>query len=252
MKRPFAAFAALTFVLMAAPHPSPAAEKPRAEQPRARPAKDALGDPATRPEAVSFTDDMDKLHQVVTLTDEQKIKLQDMRKVRDEALSKWDTGSEKSVAAIEKRRDSAKGSAAARTRKEAGESLVRLYHQRIVLAATHEKAMFAVLTPPQRIAWNAPILEEAVNAEFAELSLTEAQKQKIATICKAEAARLNAPVDPRHDTKIINAVKTRVFREVLTAKQRAEFVRSKQAEREPVKADKPRNNRNTQEKRKTR
>jgi len=182
--------------------------------------------------AGAFGDDLEQLSSAVTLTDEQKTKLQKIKEARDKALEKHDKTAEKTRELIESRRKKLEGKDKNSPEiKMATERLAKqeaaLETERNAVAEGFEKRMFAILTPEQRAKWNTPILKDEVMKEFSLVFLEDTQGEKIQGMCETFAKRLTAPVDPVRNPKAIDPLKAQVFRTVLTKKQQADYKKAK-------------------------
>jgi Spy/CpxP family protein refolding chaperone len=178
----------------------------------------------------AFGDDLAQLDSQLTLTDEQKKKLQEIKEKRDKALEKYDQLSEKRTSAVEKRLEQVRGRKdreANNLRKQAEGFLKSVRAGRARLAAGYEKKMFAVLTPEQRAKWNTPVLTQAITNEFSLLFLEGKQEEKLQALCKAQAKRLSIPLDPEKHAEALLPIKRLVYRNILTKKQQAEYVKLK-------------------------
>lgn len=185
----------------------------------------------------SFADDIEQLNQQVTLTEEQKAKIDKMRGLRDKALESWDKANVKKFdtlkTKLEKLSLGSSGSMARdiKTCKTIVEYMHKLRKARDAIAAGHERKMFATLTAEQRRKWNVPIISENVLAEFEPFDLEEAQIVKIKSLCEAQARKCTSPVNPEAGSRSIEAVKKQVYLRVLTIKQRKEYAATKKRDK---------------------
>lgn len=203
----------------------------RAEKPkRVEKAREADGDDPTTPPSPtpkaggSFTDDLEKLKTQLALTDQQHTKLREMRQARDQALERWDNANRRKIEAMNAQLAKTKN---ARARKAIESQLKAIDRGRAMLAANHERRMFAILKPDQKAKWNGPIFFDAVMGEFRSLNLSEKQEATIRKLCDARGRAQNAPVTAETHKSTINGLKRQVFQSVLTQKQRKAYARDK-------------------------
>ncbi len=209
-----------------------------AEEVKVRPAGGEKGPRKRRPgkeespfgKSAAFGDDLSQLDSLVTLTEEQKKKLQEVKEKRDKAMEKFDQVSEKRIGRAEQALGKLRGRKdreANNLRKQAEGFLKSVRAGRARLATGYEKKMFAVLTPEQRAKWNTPILTGEMTNEFSLLFLEGRQEERLQALCKAQAKRLSIPLDPEKHAEALLPIKRLVFRSVLTKKQQAEYVKLK-------------------------
>jgi len=209
-----------------------------AEEVKVRPEGGEKGPKKRRPrkeespfgKSAAFGDDLAQLDSQLTLTEEQKKKLQEIKEKRDKALEKYDQVSQKRVSTVERNLEKVRGRKdreANNLRKQAEGFLKSVRVGRTRLATGYDKKMFAVLTPEQRAKWNTPILTQEITNEFSLLFLEGKQEEKLQALCKAQAKRLSIPLDPEKHAEALLPIKRLVFRNVLTKKQQAEYLKLK-------------------------
>ena len=177
--------------------------------------------------AESLTDDMEKLDQQVTLTEQQKKKIPEMRTARDKALESWDKVNRKKFDDMRVRLEKLSAGKGTRACKSIVGLMSAMCRTRASMAASHERKLFAVLTAEQRAKWNAPILLEILREEFSSLELSKGQTAKIESSSNAEAKRCRFPLGANVSTQITGPIKKYVYTRILTAKQRKEYAAMK-------------------------
>lgn len=180
--------------------------------------------------SATFGDDLEQVDSLVTLKDDQKKKLGEIKGQRDKALERYDQMYQPKVAKAEanlgKLRDKeGRDHRAAELCKRLETFLKSTRTNRQRRAEGYERRMFAVLTPDQRAKWNGPILTQEMIREFSGVSLEPKQEGKIETICKARAKRLTIPLDPEKHASALNPIKALICKSVLTKKQQAKYRR---------------------------
>lgn len=208
----------------AAPAPVKPAPPATAPAPVAPPPK-PVAPPAKIKLPPSFTDDPNKLAKDLSLSDEQVTKLRELRKQRDEALTKLIETDTKRLALMKERLGAMKTGA---ERAKADIVLAEKQHQTTLasMASTHERDMFAVLTEEQRGKYNAPSLSAEVAKSYKPLNLTEDQVKQITTLCEIRGREMTSPTDLKLHEGILKGLKAQAFTGVLTADQRRTQIQS--------------------------
>lgn len=192
-----------------------------------------IGQSIALPEkAESLTDDMDKLDQQVTLTDQQKKKISLMVAARDKTLAGWDKINRRKFDAMKVKFEKYSTPRDMRACKTIVTQMQSLSRARAIIATSNERKLFAVLTPDQRGKWNTPILSKLIMDEFASLELSKEQTAKIETAIAAQGRRLTVPLgsDPP-PTLAAETVKKHIYTRILTAKQRKEYAAAKRKQK---------------------
>ena len=92
------------------------------------------------------------------------------------------------------------------------------------LQQTHVQRMYMMLTVDQRVKWNAPLLNDELSGEFAQVLLEPKQTERIKMLSDRQARSLTFPIDPaNHEDKRLNALKLQIYRTILTPAQQAEY-----------------------------
>lgn len=182
------------------------------------------GDPLAK--EASFADDLDALSTAVTLSEEQKKKLQFMKDACAKELAKYDKDNESRVTSAQGKLDkvaSEKGDRADQARKEIKAYLDSIKMGRDAIIAASDKKMFAALTPEQRGKWNTPILKNEMIKEFSLVFLEPKQEERIGSFCAQQAKSLAQPLDVEKAAKSLDGLKGQVYKTILTPKQQAEY-----------------------------
>jgi hypothetical protein len=174
-----------------------------------------------------FAANLDELTTAVGLTDDQKTKIQAMKETCTKDLDKYDKSNEAKLAIAQTKLDKATQAKDDKTAKEAKAYIDGVKAGREVLQAANDKKLFALLTPAQRVKWNAPILKTEVDKEFSMTFLDSKQEDKIAAVCATQAKSLTQPLDPDKLGKSLDALKAQVLTTILTPKQQADYKKSK-------------------------
>jgi hypothetical protein len=176
------------------------------------------------PEKVeSLTDDMEKLDQQVTLTDQQKTKIPAMRTLRDTILANWDKVNRKKFDAMKARLDKLSTRRDMRACKTIVAQMQSMSRTRANLVTSNERKFFGALTAEQRGKWNGPILSKILLDEFSSLELSTEQTAKVETASNTQAKRLAVPLGADVPTQVTGPIKKYVYTQILTAKQRKEY-----------------------------
>ncbi|MDP6544438.1 MAG: hypothetical protein QGH60_10640 [Phycisphaerae bacterium] len=180
----------------------------------------------------SLTDDMEKLDQQVTLTDQQKTKIPAMRALRDKILANWDKVNRKKFDAMQARLEKLKSRRDMRTCKAIVTRIRSMARARAIIVSSNERKFFTALTAEQRGKWNAPVISQVLLDEFQSLELTDEQIKKIESAAIAQAKRLAVPLgstDP--PAQVIEPIKKYVYTRILTAKQRKVYALARRREK---------------------
>ena len=180
----------------------------------------------------SLTDDMEKLNEQVTLTDQQKKKIPEMRALRDKTLANWDKVNRKKFDAMK----SGLEKLSTRRDMKACKAIVTRMHSmskaRAIIVTSYERKFFVMLTGEQRGKWNAPILSQVLLDEFSSLELTEQQTEKIKSAADTQAKRLAVPLgSDAPPTQVTGPVMKYVYTRILTVKQRKVYAAARNRER---------------------
>jgi len=174
-----------------------------------------------------FADNLDELTTAVGLSDEQKTKIQAMKETCAKDMEKFDKSNEASLAKAQAKLDKATQAKDDKTAKEAKAYQDSVKAGRDALQAANDKKLFALLTPAQRVKWNAPILKTEVDKEFSMTFLDSKQEDRILALCSAQAKSLTQPLDPEKLGKSLDSLKAQVLSTILTPKQQADYRKSK-------------------------
>lgn len=174
------------------------------------------------------TNDVLSMADELKLTAEQKTKIEEINKQRDEILQKYDDAVSKKLAELSAAKDNAKSNAD----KSKLENMMKQLEnpkERQGIASRFSLAVMGVLTPPQRIQWNAAALAVDVEREFNVVTFEDAQKAKIVEICKPLAAGARGVVDMRttDNKSTIKPIIPQVYQSVLTPEQQKDYVMAK-------------------------
>jgi Spy/CpxP family protein refolding chaperone len=172
------------------------------------------------------------------LTDEQKAGIQAARADRDKELTQWDERNDKQIASSRERIAKAGSKPGAQKRAQADLDALMSGRERIV--ANYEKKMFDLLTPEQRVMYNAPILSAEVQQEFKEVKLTAEQIDKVAALCQGPAGKTTEPIAPKKPPAIVKVLVGQAITTVLTTEQRKLYSDSKDPSKGKTKPTPPR------------
>ena len=180
----------------------------------------------------SLTDDMENLDQKVTLTDQQKTKIPEMRALRDKILANWDKVNRKKFDAMKARLEKLSTRRDMRICKTIVTQMRSMSKTRAAIVTSNERKFFGALTPQQRGKWNTPILSRVLLDEFQSLELSKEQIAKIETAAGAQAKRLAVPLgSDAPPTQVTGPIKKYVYTRILTAKQRKQYAAAKRREK---------------------
>lgn len=177
--------------------------------------------------SAGFADNLDTLNTAVTLTDEQKTKLTAMKETCAKELEKYDKANEAGLTTAQAKLDKATQAKNDKAVKEIKAAMDNIKAGRDALQAANDKKLFALLTPAQRVKWNAPILKTEIDKEFSMTFLNAKQEDRIAALCAAQAKSLTMPLDPEKLGKNLDEMKAKVRDTILDAKQQADYRKSK-------------------------
>ncbi len=179
----------------------------------------------------SLTDDMETLDQKVTLTEQQKKKIPEMRALRDKILANWDKINQKKFDAMKARLEKLTTRREMRLCKTIVTQLQSMSRTRAAIVTSNERKFFGTLTPEQRGKWNAPIVSQVLLDEFSSLELSKEQIAKIESAAGAQAKRLAVPLGSgAPPTQVTAPIKKYVYTRILTAKQRKQYAIAKRQE----------------------
>jgi Spy/CpxP family protein refolding chaperone len=219
----------MTMPLSSAEGVAEAQDKGKAKRDR-KPVKRGEGEPFSQ--APAFGEDLEALATKVGLSDDQKTKLQKLKEARDAELAKYDKANEPRVQKAQERLNQLTGKGEGdkakqiqSMRKQLEGFLKGVEAGRERLASGHDRKMFAVLTPEQRVKWNGPILKDAMTKEFSLLFLDTKQEERLEAFCNTQAKRLNLPLDPDKHAKSLEGLHLQVYRTILNKKQQAEYLK---------------------------
>lgn len=205
-----------------------AAKKPKAPPADTQPAPAPKDDPK---KVVSFTDDLDKVAAVCTLTKPQRVRLESLIVDRDKALARWDERNDPKIEAANDQLSELILSIDTEARAEIHTYLAALYASRRRVADGYEKIMFSILTSLQKKTWNLTALQTWAFKTFASCDLTDEQFLKVQLACREEVGLLLMPVAPRMHPKIFESLFTAIHDDLLTVDQRHAY----EAARKPAK-----------------
>lgn len=174
------------------------------------------------------TNDVLSMADELKLTAEQKTKIEELSKQRDETLQKYDDAVSKQLAQLSAAKDNAK-SIADKSKIENMMKQLENPKERQGIAARFSLAIMGVLTPPQRVQWNAAALATDVEREFNVVTFEDAQKAKIIEFCKPLAAGARSIVDMRttDNKNTIKPIIPKIYQSVLTPEQQKDYVMAK-------------------------
>jgi Spy/CpxP family protein refolding chaperone len=177
--------------------------------------------------SAGFADNLDTLNTAVTLTDEQKTKLTAIKETCAKDLEKYDKSNEARLTTAQAKLDKATQAKDDKAVKDIKAAMDTIKTVREALQAANDKKLFALLTPAQRVKWNAPILKTEIDKEFSMTFLDAKQEDRIAALCAAQAKSLTMPLDPEKLGKSLDPLKAQVLSTILTPKQQADYRKSK-------------------------
>jgi hypothetical protein len=179
----------------------------------------------------SLTDDMETLDEKVTLTDQQKKKIPEMRALRDKILTNWDKVNRKKFDAMKAGLEKLTTRRQMRLCKTIVTQLRSLARARAAIVLSNERKFFGALTPEQRGKWNTPIVSQVLLDEFSSLELSKEQIAKIELAAGAQAKRLAVPLGSGPPpTQVTAPIKKYVYTRILTTKQRKQYIVAKRQE----------------------
>ena len=210
----------LAFVLAAWSLAARAAEKPPAPPVDAEPASTPKDD---LKKVVSFTDDLDKVPAVCTLTKPQRARMEDLIRERDKSLARWDERNDPKIDAANDKLADLILSIDKEARAEVHAYLDALYAARRRVANGYEKILFSVLTSLQKKTWNLTALQTWAIRQFAPYGLSDEQFLKIQLACGKEVELLVMPIAPRTHPKTFESLFTAIHDDILTMDQRRAY-----------------------------
>jgi len=181
--------------------------------------------------AESMTDDMAELDKAVTLTEQQKTKMTQLRTTRDKILANWEKANRKKFTILQTGLEKLESRRDMRKCKAIVSQMQSMAKSRNMVITSYERKFFTMLTPVQRGKWNAPVLADVLLEEFGALELTEEQTKKINTAAETQAKRLAVPLgsgDP--PAKLMGPIMKYVYTRILNPKQRKAYALSKRPE----------------------
>jgi len=230
----------LTVVCTAWLLPAGAAKKPTTTPSADADRPDSDPPPKKDPKkVVSFTDDLDRVHQVCTLTKPQRVRLEDLIRKRDKSLTQWDERNDPKIDALNDRLAELTLSIDEEARTEVHTYLDALYASRRRIADGYEKIMFSTLTSLQKKVWNTTALQIWAFKKFAPCGLTDEQFVKVQLACRKEVDLLLMPVAPRTHPKIYESLFTAIHDDILTVDQRRAYEASRKAAEPPAEKKPP-------------
>jgi hypothetical protein len=215
--------------------PAGAAKKPKAPPADAKPAPTPKNDPK---KVVSFTDDLDKVHEICTLTKPQRTRLEALIVDRDKALTRWDERNDPKIEAANDKLADLILSIDAEARAKVHAHLEALYASRRRVADGYEKILFSILTSLQKKAWNVTALQTWAFKKFAPCDLTDEQFLKVQLACRKEVELLLMPVAPRTHPNVYESLFTAIHDGILTVDQRHAYEAAHKAAKPPGKGKK--------------
>ena len=176
---------------------------------------------------------------VCKLSDQQVPDLKAKVKARDDAVAAWMTANADKVKAADEAAKKAKEGSDKAAGKKANEDRQKLMAERTKIEADGMAAIYAVLTPEQKQAWEGQQMYMQVCARFRKANLTEDQHTKIRPLCD-QAAKDEAAV--KGDEKAARKAKTEVEAKllktiedtILTAEQKAEMAKKPEPKAKPA------------------
>jgi Spy/CpxP family protein refolding chaperone len=174
-----------------------------------------------------FAADLDQLATALELTDEQKTKLQAMKEVCAQDLSKYDRDNVDKLAAAQAKLNKANAANDGNAANAAKGTMDSVKAGREAVQAANDKKLFALLTPAQRAKWNTPILKNEMEKEFSMAFLGPKQLDRIAAFCAAQGKSLPQPLDAAKLGKSLDGLKRQVFETILTSKEKSDYLKSK-------------------------
>jgi len=229
-------------VLLAAVLAAHALAAHAAKKPQAPPAevKSTEADPTPKSDlkkVVSFTDDLDKVARICTLTKPKRVRLEALIVNRDKALARWDERNDPKIDAANDKLAELTLSIDKEARAEARAYLDALYAARRRVADGYEKILFSVLTSLQKKAWNITALQTWAMKQFAPCNLTDEQFLKIQLACRKEAELRVMPVAPRTHPKTFESLFTAIHDDILTVDQRHAYEAARERAEPPIAPD---------------
>ena len=174
----------------------------------------------SRKKVVSFTDDLDKVAAVCTLTKPQQVRIVALIVDRDKALERWDERNDPKLDAAYDKLAELILSIDTEARAETRAYLDTLYASRRRVADGYEKILFSILTSLQKKTWNVTALQTWAFKTFAPCNLTDEQFLKVQLACRKEVDLLLMPVTPRTHPRIYESLFTAIHDDMLTVIQR--------------------------------
>jgi Spy/CpxP family protein refolding chaperone len=170
---------------------------------------------------------------ICKLSDQQVTDLKTKVKARDDAVAAWMTPNADKMKAADEAVKKAKEGSDKAAGKKANEDRQKLMAERTKIEADGMVAIYAVLTPEQKQAWDGQQMYMQMSGRFKRANLTEEQRTKIRPLCD-QAAKDEAVVkgDEKAARKAKSDIQAKVIKTIedtiLTAEQKAEMAKKQE------------------------
>jgi len=170
------------------------------------------------------------------LTPEQKEQLAAKLKASKEAVEAWEQQNGQKVKDLQAKMKAAKEAGNTDEAKTIAQEVKTLLTDRARLAEGNMDAVLAMLTPEQKVKWNAFRLYRAAMQKYKRLGLSEDQTAKVRALAD-ETAKASDPADEKAAKTAMMTLAEKVEKDILTAEQR-EGLSKKPEKPEGAKKDK--------------
>ena len=169
-----------------------------------------------------YAGELDIMSQQLTLTDEQKAKLQEKIDTMNKELDQFVQGAQSQIAAARRgmRGAGGGGGGGGRAAVLAGNpAVVKLQDDLQLLANQHQVILNQVLTPEQRLTWETYKLTRVLDPRWQPLGLTDDQKDKVKALVDDTAKQLAELTDGKTVSELQGKLYRKVVADVLTDAQ---------------------------------
>ena len=170
-----------------------------------------------------YTGEFDVMNQQLTLTDDQKSKLQDKIATMNKEVDTFLANAPAQIAAA---RRGARGAASrgATAPANPNPAVLKLQDDLQTLVNVHQVLVNQVLTPEQRLAWESYKLHRVLDPRLQPLALTDDQHDKVKSLVDAAAKSLADLADGTSIQSLQGQLLRKIFSDVLTDNQLGKFM----------------------------
>jgi hypothetical protein len=176
-----------------------------------------------------YTSEFDIMSQQLTLTDDQKSKVQDKIATMNKEIDAFLANAPAQIAAARRGARGAggaggRGAAATTAPANPNPAVLKLQDDLQTLVNVHQVLINQVLTPEQRLAWESYKLHRVLDARLQPLGLTDDQKDKVASLVEAAAKSLADLSDGKSIQPLQGQLLRKIFSDVLTDTQLGKYM----------------------------